>query len=257
MIALARNLKRLANGIRKVAAGLTPFGESVWPGVRNDLFVAHESVYHFFSRFTEGQLVVDAGCGTGYGSGMLARNGAQSVLGVDLDRRSIRYAQRHFAAANLSFRVGDCEALDLPPCSVDVIVASNVLEHLTAPAHFLARARTIVRGDGMLVVVTPPIWGPAELETHQGIHYHRSNLSIDQWIALFGDAGWRCESYRHEHTGEGVVDFSSPFRSTAQASDFAFEVTDRDGLYRRPSISVACVLRRAPSRGERPCSAPS
>src|SRR6266566_3430102 len=77
-------LHRALNGIRKVAAGLRPFSESVWPGVRNDLFVAHESIYRFFANDVRNRDVLDAGCGTGYGSHILARSGAKSVVGVDL-----------------------------------------------------------------------------------------------------------------------------------------------------------------------------
>src|SRR5689334_18904699 len=100
---------RVSNGIRKVAAGLRPFSESVWPGVRDDLFVAHESIYVFAQRFVAGQNVLDAGCGTGYGSFLLARSGASSVLGVDRDRSSVRFAKRRYQADNLAFRVTDLE----------------------------------------------------------------------------------------------------------------------------------------------------
>lgn len=41
---LAQSIVRTINGLRKVAAGLKPFSESVWPGVRNDLFVANQSI---------------------------------------------------------------------------------------------------------------------------------------------------------------------------------------------------------------------
>src|SRR5262249_45035184 len=91
------SIRRLRNGVAKVAAGLTPFGESVWPGVRNDLFVAHESIYAYFATFAQGRRVLDAGCGAGYGALALARAGARSVLAVDIDRRNIAYGRRHFA----------------------------------------------------------------------------------------------------------------------------------------------------------------
>jgi len=57
--------KRFLNGMRKVASGLRPFNESVWPGVRNDLFVAHESLYQLAAPYAAGARVLDAGCGTG------------------------------------------------------------------------------------------------------------------------------------------------------------------------------------------------
>jgi len=105
---------RALNGIRKVAAGLRPFSESVWPGVRNDLFVAHESIYRFFASDVGNLDILDAGCGTGYGSHLLAEAGAESVIGVDLDRRNIAFARKRYSAPNLSFAVADIEELDSP-----------------------------------------------------------------------------------------------------------------------------------------------
>jgi 2-polyprenyl-3-methyl-5-hydroxy-6-metoxy-1,4-benzoquinol methylase len=99
---------RIVNGIRKAAAGLRPFNESVWPGVRNDLFVAHESIYHFAASFARGKRVLDAGCGTGYGSSVLG-DVAVSVIGVDIDARSVGYARRHFKRPGVSFEVMDLE----------------------------------------------------------------------------------------------------------------------------------------------------
>jgi hypothetical protein len=55
------SLLRVMNGVRKVAAGLRPFNESVWPGVRNDLFVAHQSIYHFASQYVVDRSLLDAG----------------------------------------------------------------------------------------------------------------------------------------------------------------------------------------------------
>ena len=120
------SIYRLFNGIRKVAAGLRPFSESVWPGVRNDLFVAHESIYAFSAQFAVGEAVLDAGCGTGYGSHLLAQNGARSVLGIDLDKHSIAFAQRRYTVPNLRFSVAELENLAFPKHSFGFVIASNL-----------------------------------------------------------------------------------------------------------------------------------
>jgi SAM-dependent methyltransferase len=94
---------RAYNGLRKIAAGLRPFSESVWPGVRNDLFVAHESIYQFCAAYALNRKVLDAGCGTGYGSFLLAQAGSQSTLGIDIDARSVAFAQKRYSCQR-SFR---------------------------------------------------------------------------------------------------------------------------------------------------------
>lgn len=152
-----RKLTRLSNGMRKVSAGLRPFSESVWPGVKNDLFVAHLSLYRFFSEFTSHNRVLDAGCGTGYGADLLARCGAEFVLGVEIDRASVRYARRHYGSEAVSFVVGDCESLAIEDLDFDVVVASNTLEHLHEPERFLKTVRKTLVKDGVVIIVLPPI----------------------------------------------------------------------------------------------------
>lgn len=239
-------IARARNGVAKAAAGLTPFGESVWPGVRNDLFLAHESIYGFFEGYTEGRRVLDAGCGTGYGSFHLSSAGAVSVLGVDLDTRSIRYARRRYCRPGLEFRVADIEGLDLPEGSFDVIVSSNVLEHLARPERFLSSAKGLLSEDGRLLIALPPITWPGALDWHRGIHYHRSNLTVDEWLALFRESGWSVEIFSHRYPPDPLsLSFRSPFPSDVDPDAFAFVATDRDGVYREPAITAIYVLRKA------------
>ncbi len=234
---------RLRNGMTKVANGLTPFGESVWPGVRNDLFVAHSSIYGFFAGHADGKRVVDAGCGAGYGSHLLAERGAASVLGVDVDNRSIRFARRHYPGTGLGYEVVDLEHWDPPPESADLIVSSNVLEHLDEPGRFLSAAREALVQDGRLILALPPIVSDADREAHEGIHYHRSNFSVDGWLELFDREGWSVEVLAHRYSGSGhKLDFSSPFRSSAEVSEFSFTPSTRDEIYSTPPITALYVL---------------
>ena len=58
-------------------------GERVVPGqVNDDLWSEHVARYAFARRFSAGKSVLDAGCGTGYGSAELARS-ARDVAGID------------------------------------------------------------------------------------------------------------------------------------------------------------------------------
>lgn len=242
-------LRRLVNGVRKVAAGLRPFGESVWPGVPNDLFVAHRSIYAFFARHCAGHVVLDAGCGTGYGSFDLARSGARSVLGIDVDPLSVRYARRHFAAPNLRFEVRDCEALPHTGPPFEVVVTSNMLEHLRDPLAFLAAVRARLTAEGILIVAVPPILGTEDLRVHEHIHYHRSNHPVDGWLGIFAGDGWHAELFRHDYTGPGHLDFGARVPSSADARDFTFAPTSREDLYAHAPITALFVLTRERGMG--------
>ena len=247
-------LRRLSNGVRRIAAGLPPAEEAVWPGVRNDLFVAHQSVYHFATRFCAGRRVLDAACGTGYGSYILAAAGATDVLGLDLDARRVRYASGRFRATNLRFHVADCQDLRLPPRSVDLIVSSNTLEHLSYPSRFLGSAADLLSVDGQFLVVVPPVLSEHDVRVHAANGYHASPLSVRAWAELFVSSGW---SYRFFcHRCSVPLDFSSPARSSAIPADFEFVEQAVDAAYSQAPLSAVYLLWRPsdPSSQRKPGS---
>ena len=237
---------RFVNGIRKVASGLRPFNESVWPGVRNDLFVAHESLYQLAAPYAAGARVLDAGCGTGYGAAVFARAGARSVLAIDCDPFSIWFARRHFSHPAISFRKADCELLVLPAQSLDLIFSSNVLEHLEHPETFLATASKALVTGGTAVIAVPPITTDAVLKENRGIHYHRSNFTLSEWAALLQRFPWSVTLYHHRFVGTGPSpDFTSPFRSALSVSDFSLAEGTVEEAYRSCPLTAVFVAKRA------------
>ncbi|HVS63979.1 MAG TPA: class I SAM-dependent methyltransferase [Thermoanaerobaculia bacterium] len=236
----AELIRRLWNAARRAAAGIPGGSEAVWPGLRSDLLVAHESIYRFAARWTAGKRVLDAACGTGYGSALLAQAGASRVVGVDRDRRRIAFAQRRFRTPESSFQVQDCEALDFPEGAFDLVVSSNTLEHLARPARFLSAARRLLVHDGVLVVAVPPIYGPADRQVHARNPHHCSNLTIRQWAELFRAEGWSPRSFAH--LCAKPLDFSSHAASTVQWGDFSFPELSGDEANVTPTISAIYVL---------------
>lgn len=242
----ARRTQRILNGLRKVAAGLRPFGESVWPGVRNDLFVAHESIYRFASPYALGATVLDAGCGTGYGSRILAEAGASHVLGVDIDPLSVVFARRHFATATLAFERADCQNLTFPPAHFDFVFASNVLEHLERPERFVSTTFENLRPGGHALFAVPPITSSATATLHDGIHYHRSNLTVAAWHALLTAHAWAVTTFTHTFVGTGTqLDFSSPFPSALSPSAFGFTQVSAQRLQNTPTITAVFLAAKA------------
>ena len=233
---------RVLNGLRKLGAGLRPFSESVWPGVRNDLFVAHQSIYEFFGGFVRGRDVLDAGCGTGYGTARLVERGAATAVGVDLDRWNVRYARRHFEDDRVLFERADIEHLPFTPGSFDAVAASNSLEHLHHPEAFITSALALLRPAGTLMIAVPPIYTATDAATHGRIHYHRSNLTVREWHDLLTRAAVEIICYRHDATPGTAPDFASRSASKLSAADFRFEKTDLPGLCDRPSITAIFIL---------------
>src|SRR5947209_2650970 len=103
-------------------------GERVVPGkVEPDLWNEHLSRYYFAQPLMAQKSVLDLGCGTGYGSFILA-SVAQVVLGLDISQETVSFARQNYSAANLSFFVADCSRLSLASDCLEGIVCFEVIE---------------------------------------------------------------------------------------------------------------------------------
>ncbi len=109
----------------------------------------------------DGDLVVDASCGLGYGAAILReRNGVGRVIGVDISRYAVEYAQVSYGVPDcVSFRLGDATDMGfLDDGSVDLVVSFETLEHLREPRHLLTEARRVLRPGGRIIVSVPNDW---------------------------------------------------------------------------------------------------
>ena len=96
--------------------------------------------YHdfFVGQITDGERVLDVGCGYGAVARSIARARPKSrVIGVDYDDGRLAQAQASDNPANLSFVKSDATK-SVPEGPWDVVVLSNVLEHIVDRPGFLA-----------------------------------------------------------------------------------------------------------------------
>jgi len=119
--------------------------------------------------------VLDIGCGTGANLTVpLARRFADvDFVGVDSDVASIGFAQREYRTGNLHFLV-DQDAGELG--SFDMIIASEVIEHVEDPDAFLAFLRSRLAPDGCIVLTLPNGLGPSEFASLLGTLLHLSGI---------------------------------------------------------------------------------
>lgn len=130
-------------------------GERLVPGqVDVDLLNEHLARYTFAARLARGKRVLDAGCGTGYGSAELAHS-AFMVTGADIAAEAVDFAREHYRLPNLHFVQATCGAMPHPDGTFDLIVAFEVIEHLAHWREFLLEVRRVMTPGGQFVVSTP------------------------------------------------------------------------------------------------------
>ena len=94
--------------------------------------------------------VLDAGCGTGAVTQQLVERGHE-VIGIDGSEGMLSRARR--AVPGARFELGDLTALPLPDGSVDHVVCSLALTHLSDLTPFFAEAARVMRPGGHLLVL--------------------------------------------------------------------------------------------------------
>ncbi len=106
-------------------------------------------------RPLEGLSILDIGCGGGILSEPLARLGG-SVTGIDPIEESIGVAMVHAKkqGLNISYRAAPAETLVSEGCTFDVVVASEVIEHVADVDSFLKTCRALCRSRSLLILST-------------------------------------------------------------------------------------------------------
>ena len=116
--------------------------------------VEHLARYLWASRLVRGRSVLDAGCGVGYGSALLARAGAADVVGIDLSAQAVE-AARPGAPDNAAFLVGDVHELSFEAGRFDVVVCFEVIEHVDRQDAAIAELARVLAPDGVLAISSP------------------------------------------------------------------------------------------------------
>jgi ubiquinone biosynthesis O-methyltransferase len=101
--------------------------------------------------------VLEIGCGAGMLCLELARK-AEWVVGIDVSHFVLNFANRVKHAVgytNVAFQQGDAERLAFPDNSFDVVICSEVLEHLLDPQHALTEIRRVLKHNGTCILTTP------------------------------------------------------------------------------------------------------
>lgn len=131
-------------------------GERYYPvGSFNELDATHTTNYIFAKQFIWGKVVLDVGCGFGFGCDYLARSRSGYVVGIDISNEAVRFAKTHYKASNLDFIVMDANHLGFRDSSFDIITSFEVIEHMYNTKNYLFEMRRVLKTDGVAIISTP------------------------------------------------------------------------------------------------------
>ena len=104
----------------------------------------------------KGKKVLDFGCGDGVLSYYLSKAGAE-VYGIDLNECAIHLAKEMFHKKKLEaqFKVAPCSETGFDDESFDIVVSTEVIEHVTSPDDFLVEINRVLKKGGTALVTTP------------------------------------------------------------------------------------------------------
>ncbi|MHA2289287.1 MAG: class I SAM-dependent methyltransferase, partial [Promethearchaeota archaeon] len=89
----------------------------------------------------EGDRILDIGCGKGFLSYDIVKHvNNVKLIGIDMSKSKIEHAQKHFNYPNLKYVLGNA-LFDLPSEKFDVVILSNVLEHIEQRVKFLIQIK--------------------------------------------------------------------------------------------------------------------
>ncbi|MCX7034655.1 MAG: class I SAM-dependent methyltransferase [Arenimonas sp.] len=162
-----------------------PFtGERYTPECALEIATEHWHRYAFARALAPGRRVLDAACGEGYGSALLARAGAD-VLGLDIGADAVAHARaRYGGIAGLRFGQADATALDAyPDASFDLVLSFETLEHVHAQERLLDGFARLLAPGGLLLVSTPDKRTYTDLTGEVNPHHVRE-LYRDEFEAL-------------------------------------------------------------------------
>ena len=159
--------------------------------------------YHkfFVDNVNENDTVLDIGCGNGALTYDVAKK-AEKVVGIDLSEQNISIAKRKYSRENIEYIHGNA-LTDLPNERFDVIILSNVLEHIDKRVEFLMSAKKLAPKFLIRVPMLNRSW----------IDMYKKELGLEYRLDKTHFIEYTFEGFKEElgEAGLSVLDYSIQF----------------------------------------------
>jgi|GEM_PF-955908 len=116
-------------------------------------------VFDGFDQMIPGRRVLDFGCGAGLQACAIAKLGAERVIGLETNPKTLGRARQLAGGLGLDGRVEFGETLNsVSEDGFDVVISQNSMEHFADPAGVLAEMRNALAPGGKLLITFGPPW---------------------------------------------------------------------------------------------------
>ena len=199
-------------------------GERVVPGVADpDLLNEHRARYRFAARYVRrfgpAAVILDAGCGTGYGTAEFTGIAA-SVTAFDISEDAVKAARDQYARPGVRWLQAGCESLPFADGSFDLVVAFEVIEHLERWRELLSEARRVLKHSGVLLVSTPNKAYYAESRAEAGPNpFHVHEFEYGEFCSALAQVFPHTSLWTQNHIGSIAFLPPSPSHGLLDAPD--------------------------------------
>ena len=131
--------------------------------------------------------VLEIGCSAGFLLKSLKEKGFSSLIGIDVSAQAVALSQEK----GLEAYVQDGARPEFPPATFDLILASDVLEHIEDDASALHSWFKLLRSGGKLICFVPAfgfLWSE-----HDAVNQHKRRYSLSGLSAVVRKAGFVIE----------------------------------------------------------------
>lgn len=188
----------------------------LWPEFGNDYsYYSYVSLYLFAVSFCKNKKVLDAACGIGFGSYLLAQK-ARFVTGIDIDRSSLAHAKKHYHNDRLSFELKDATDTGFPSQFFDVITSIETFEHIPKELadKFIGELKRLLKPEGLLIISTPNHDVYSRISHTKG---HVNELNVDDFFAHLSKYFAHCQAY---YQRKGALESMKGFYATVRADKY-------------------------------------
>jgi SAM-dependent methyltransferase len=184
-------------------AQLPPTGERTVPGLshENYWFRRHQAAYLALAPLCAKAIVLEAGCGEGYGAAVALDAGASTVVALDYDADAVEHARGTYGVPAV---LGNLVALPFAAGSFDVALSLQTIEHLWDQRTFLVECARVLRPGGRLALTTPN-----RLTFPPDNPFHAHELDAADLKALVGAGPFRIETLDGLRHGDRIVAFEA------------------------------------------------